>query len=144
MLTEYLLKEMRPLLESSVCSGIRNKCRHERSWIAYGNLVNVISLLHFSFSLSICFSVPETISSVYDFRLKFCMRVSDLPWLLNVLTMSLQCFDYRIKVKLNSYPLRPSGNYMYHLLFIISDATFCIYVFRMILGINSDYFLEQR
>jgi hypothetical protein len=26
----------------------------------------------------------------------------------------------------------------------LNNSAFCIYVFRMILGVNSDYFLKQR
>jgi hypothetical protein len=40
--------------------------------------------------------------------------------------------------------LKPSGNYMYHLLKTISDAEFFIYEFRIILTENSDCFLKQR
>jgi hypothetical protein len=43
--------------------------------------------------------------------------------------------------------LEPSGNYMYHLLpiqLLRILPTNCIYVFCMILRINSDYFLKQR
>jgi hypothetical protein len=35
-------------------------------------------------------------------------------------------------------PLKPNGNYMSHLL----NSSFCIYGFRMILTVNSDYFLK--
>jgi hypothetical protein len=59
-------------------------------------------------------------------------------------------------------PLKPNGNYMYHplqqsvtLYFVVvvfhheirpmwPVYVFCIYVFRMILSVNSDYFLKQR
>jgi hypothetical protein len=40
-------------------------------------------------------------------------------------------------------PLKPSVKYMSHLL-QQSVTSFCIYVFRMILTVNSDYFLKQR
>jgi hypothetical protein len=40
-------------------------------------------------------------------------------------------------------PLRPSGIYMSHLL-QQSVTSFCIYVFHMILTVNSDHFLKQR
>jgi hypothetical protein len=43
--------------------------------------------------------------------------------------------------------LKLSGNYMYHLRhfqYLCILPTECIFVFRMILRINSDYFLEQR
>jgi hypothetical protein len=39
-------------------------------------------------------------------------------------------------------PLKPRGNYMYHL--PVSDAAFCICGFLMILNVNRDYFLKQR
>jgi hypothetical protein len=39
-------------------------------------------------------------------------------------------------------PLRPSGNYMNHLLLTVSYAAFYIYWFCMVLTVNSDYFLK--
>jgi hypothetical protein len=41
-------------------------------------------------------------------------------------------------------PLRPSGNYMNHLLLRVSNAAFCIYWFCMVLTVNSDHFLKQH
>jgi hypothetical protein len=42
-------------------------------------------------------------------------------------------------------PLKPSNNYMYHLRQqSITKSSFCIYVFRMILTVNRDYFLKQH
>jgi hypothetical protein len=40
-------------------------------------------------------------------------------------------------------PLKPSGNYAPPAL-RISNSAFCICVFRMILSVNRDYFLQQR
>jgi hypothetical protein len=40
-------------------------------------------------------------------------------------------------------PLKPNGNCMSHLL-QESVTAFCIYGFRMILNVNSDYFHKQR
>jgi hypothetical protein len=40
-------------------------------------------------------------------------------------------------------PLKPSDNYIPPAL-TVSNFTFYIYVFRMILTANSDYFLKQR
>jgi ABC-type antimicrobial peptide transport system permease subunit len=41
-------------------------------------------------------------------------------------------------------PLKPNGNYMSHLLQQSKTLLFCIYGFRMILIVNSNYFLKQR
>jgi hypothetical protein len=40
-------------------------------------------------------------------------------------------------------PLKPSGNYVL-LISTVSHTSFCIYVFRIILSLNTDYFLKQR
>jgi hypothetical protein len=40
--------------------------------------------------------------------------------------------------------LRPCGKYMSHMLLKINNYVFCIYVFRMTLSVNSDYFLKQH
>jgi hypothetical protein len=41
-------------------------------------------------------------------------------------------------------PSKPNGNYMYHPAISISNDVFCIYGSRMILSVNSDYFLKQH
>jgi hypothetical protein len=42
---------------------------------------------------------------------------------------------------INSF--KTNGNYVQAVL-TISNSSFCIYVFRMILTVKSDYFLKQR
>jgi hypothetical protein len=40
--------------------------------------------------------------------------------------------------------LKPSGYYMYHLIFPISICAFCIHGPCMILTVNGDYFIKQH
>jgi hypothetical protein len=41
-------------------------------------------------------------------------------------------------------PLKPSGNYTHHLIQQSVNLEFCIYLFYVILSVNSDYFFKQN
>jgi hypothetical protein len=45
--------------------------------------------------------------------------------------------------ELRPNPLNPCSNCVYHILLTIRNAAFYVYMFRMILTINGDYFPEQ-
>jgi hypothetical protein len=146
-----------PLLHTweMFCTDTRHKATHffpqtietdvsdkQRSSVGVGSVMSLV----FPYS-----TVPLGKSSwthlllLWDFHRKQCVMRC-----LFMLVCSLQagisphCLVFYYEKNLLCNSLNAGGNYLYHLIQQLINFLICFYVFRVILSVNSDYFLKQR